>query len=497
MSSTRSGSMKIRLVILLACPLAAAQIAVSVDAVVHEGEKLVQKGQLADAQQLYQKALTRFPGDRMLQSELGMVFFQENDWPNAIEYLAAGSRGTPNSVDLLFYLSYAYFANSQIKLARETIAKAAALHPKDARVCQKYGEYLTLPGDQNEEGLPWLEKARRLDPNLARIDFEIGAAQLARENYQAAAENLESAQKKAPEDGHIAFMLGESWAGLSKWDKACDSYKYALAHGSADAPTYYGLGEALRATGNPAGSLEPLQKALSLQPALNEAHLQLGKAYRDLGRISEAEHENVVFITIKERTPRSALSDSVDEKQSWEDLKQLLEGSKEQEALDYLAHLPGPGPVNFPNPSYVLGVEYFRMGRNEDAKRWLLNARSETPTAAVIPAHLGLVEMTVGNLAGAEEWFQSGLRLDPADQLSLAGFGELRYLQKQWAEAIDYLEKSKTSDPYALLMLSDAYFQVGKSDQAMITAQVARALGSSDKALLKTLDRLLEAHKPQ
>jgi len=475
--------------------LAAAQADVGLAAILQQGEKLIQTGHLAEAQQLYEKALKRFSGDFRLQSELGMVFFQENDWPHAIEHLRAGLSGKPKSVDLLFYLSYAYFASSETKLARETIAKAAVLDPKDARVCQKYGEYLTMPGDKDEEGLPWLLKARNLNPSLQRIDFEIGAAQFAMQDYQAAAENLEAAQKREPEDGHIAFLRGESWAGMGQWDKARDAYDFALAHGSSDALTYYGLGKALRASGDPADSIEPLQKALALQPALNEAHLQLGKAYRDLGKINEAEHENAVFVTIKDRTPRAVPKEGIDQKQSWDDLKRLLEAGKEQEALDYLSHLSGRGQVNFPNLSYVLGVEYFRMGRNEDAKRWLLKARAETPTAAVIPAHLGLVQLATGDFTGAEELFQSGLRLDPADQLSLAGLGELKYLQQRWAEAIENLEKSKTSDPYALLMLADSYFQMGNSDQAMITVQVARGFGAGDKALLELLDRLLAAHK--
>lgn len=487
--------MKIGLVILLTGTLAVAQAGVS--AVLQRGEKLVQSGRLGEAQQLYQEALKRFPGEIRLQSELGMVFFQQNDWPNAIENLRVGVAGKPDNIDLLFYLSYAYFASSQIKLARETIAKAARLNSRDARVCQKYGEYLTLPGDKIEEGLPWLMKARSLDPHLQRIDFEIGAAQFALQDFQAAAESFEAARNKAPEDGHIAFLLGESWAGVGQFDKARDSYNYALAHGSVDAQTYYGLGQALRASGHPADAIEPLQKAIALQPSLNEAHLQLGKAYRNLGKISEAEHENTVFQSIKDRAARPASGEALDTEKSWDDLKRLLEAGKEKEALEYLAHISGSGRANFPNSAYVLGVEYFRMGRYEDAKRWLLKARTETPTAAVIPAHLGLVQMAIRDFSGAEELFQSALRLDPADPLSLAGFGELRYLQHRWAEAIEHLEQSKTADPYALVMLTDAYFQVGNTEQAMITAQVARGLGSDDKALLNSLDRLLEAHKPQ
>ena len=236
-------------------------------AVLKQGQRLEQKGQMADAQQLYQHALKKFPGDFRLQSELGMVFFQENDWPHAIEHLRIGVRGNPKSVDLLFYLSFAYFSNSELKLAREAIAKAAALKPNDARVCQKFGEYLTMPGDENAEGLPWLIKARTLDPNLQRIDFEIGAAQLAQQDYKNAIENLEAAQKKAPEDGHIAFLIGQAWAGMAEWEKAVEFYNFALTHGAADAATYYGLGEALRESGNPPTQSPRFKKPWPCSPA--------------------------------------------------------------------------------------------------------------------------------------------------------------------------------------------------------------------------------------
>ena len=97
---------------------------------------------------------------------MGMVFFLQHNWPKAIENYQKSLHVKPDHVDPLYYMAQAYYQTSKLNLARETIARAAALAPNNPDVCQEYGEYLAATRDTREEGLKWLKKARTLNPDL-------------------------------------------------------------------------------------------------------------------------------------------------------------------------------------------------------------------------------------------------------------------------------------------------------------------------------------------
>lgn len=175
-------------------------------------------------------------------------------------------------------------------------------------------------------------------------------------------------------------------------------------------------------------------------------------------------------------------------------MKPLVDANNEQEALELLAKSRSSG-LDREEPHYLLGVIYYGLGRKGDAMRMLGLARKQVPDSARIAAYLGLVELSAGQTGAAEGSFRSALALDSGEVLALTGIGEIRYRQKRWAEAAEYFEKSRTGDPGALFLLCDAYFRVHRTDDAMLTAEVIRALASDRKDLLKSLDELVTLNK--
>src|ERR1035437_2103411 len=143
----------------------------------------------------------------------------------------------------------------------------------------------------------------------------------------------------------------------------------------------------------------------------------------------------------------------------------------------------------------MLGTMYYSMQRKDDAKRVLTIARTKAPKSARIAAYLGMVQLSSGEAAAAEDSFQSALALDSADALALIGMGGIRYQQQRWSDAIQYLEKSRTADPDALFLLCDSYYRIGKPDEGLLTAKVIRALGAEREPLLDKLERLVALHQ--
>ena len=111
--------------------LIAGQTPRDVASVLQQGATLVSADQLAAAQDLYEKALRSFPDDPDLRFELGMVFFRQHNWSEAVENYRSSLNSRPGMIKPLFYLAEAYFMEPDLDRARETIAQAARIAPND------------------------------------------------------------------------------------------------------------------------------------------------------------------------------------------------------------------------------------------------------------------------------------------------------------------------------------------------------------------------------
>jgi tetratricopeptide (TPR) repeat protein len=489
--------MKTLVTFLLISTLMTGQAPPNVAAALKRGAMLVAADRLAEARNVYEQALRSSPDDADLLFGLGTVFFRERNWPKAIENYRNSINARPGTVKVLYYLAEAFFMEADVDRARQTIALAASLAPNDAQICQKYGEYLAVNIESRKEGLSWMEKARRLDPKLARVDFDIARTQFELTDFQSAIPNFGAALKQDAGNGEAAYYLGESWANLGDWEKARYFYTYALSHGYANGPTYYALGRAQVELGEFEAAVGALQSALAVQPSLIKAHFQLGKAYRELGRATEARYEARLFDAMTDRVDTSSELKGSEEEQAWKQVKPLLEANKEQEALGILAKLPIADGTDHGEPDYLLGTMYYSMGRKGDAKRVLTRARTRAPKSARIAAYLGMVQLSDGEATAAEETFLSALALDSTETLALIGMGGIRYQQQRWPDTVRYLEKSRTADPDVLFLLCDAYYRDGKPEQAALIAEVIRVLGAERKPLLDKLERLVASHQSE
>ena len=487
--------------------LATAQATPNVPAVLQRGSSLVAAGRLSEARNLYEQTLRTVPDNADLLFGLGTVFFREHNWPEAIENYRSSINARPGDVKVLYYLAEAFFANADVDRARQTIAMAASLAPNDALICQKYGEYLAVNIEARKEGLAWMEKARRLDPKLPRIDFDIARTQFDLTDYQSAIANFDAALRRDAGNGEAAFYLGESWANLGDWEQARNFYSYALTHRYEKGPAFYGLGRSQVELHEFEAAVATLQHAVDVQPSLVKAHFQLAKAYRQLGRTNEAQHEARLFSEMTGRVNTSRELEGPEEQQAWKQSKPLLEANQEREALELLTKSSAANAPGQAEPHYLLGTMYYSMGRRDDAKRVLSIARTQDPKSAHIAGYLGMVQLAGGETAAAEKSFQDALALDSAETLALIGMGGIRYQQQRWSEAVQYLEKSRTADPDTLFLLCDSYYRVGKPDEALLTAEVIRALGAEKDAekdankgaetndLLDRLSQLIATHQ--
>jgi eukaryotic-like serine/threonine-protein kinase len=135
-----------------------------------------------------------------------------------------------------------------------------------------------------------------LSGNLSPVEKYIIQAVNAKigNNYQKALEAYENLQRLMPNDPQLQFELGELYETHGEYDKAHAHYEKAVQADPKHLEALRGIGQAEYERGNPQGSLDYLNRALSLAVELNNRQGKaivlhdLGEAYRMLNRPQDA-----------------------------------------------------------------------------------------------------------------------------------------------------------------------------------------------------------------
>jgi tetratricopeptide (TPR) repeat protein len=463
-----------------------------------EGALLEDAGQNAAAETAYEHALKLTPQDPELLFKVGVNKLLLKDYAAAIDLLQKAARLSPSDPDSLFYLAQAYHLHGEDEPALKAIAQSVQLGPTNAPVLQKYGELLSSAGN-NLEAIDWLRKARKLDPTLPRMTFDLAVASFRNQDLDAAADYAGQALQVQPSDVKALELLAQIDVKLARWQEAKDLFTRLLALQPEDPTALLELGHSELGLKDYQAAADTLQRVLQQQPATILAHFYLSRAYAGLGRQADAAHEAELHNQLVQRAGSIVpVEEREIEKKTLVAARQLLAQSHEAEALQ-LFRERSKGPNATPGqPSMLVGVSYLYMGRPQDAQRCLNQAIAMDPTVHLAHTYLGLLALQQQDFDEAERQFNTELKQDPNSQLAVAELGELRYRQGRWAEAADQLARSRTVDPRLLYLLSDACFHLGNTKQATLTAELAAGYAKDDPAALHQLADLLNRNnQPQ
>jgi tetratricopeptide (TPR) repeat protein len=471
--------------------LADAQVSAATagNGVLRRAAELEERGQFAEAEQIYLAQERHHPKNEEILFHLGTLRMRQKDWPKAIEYLEKCKTLQPRNVDVLFYLAQAYYLNGGLAQAQKTILSAARLAPKEAAVLQKAGEYL-CEGNDCGPGLDDLLKARKLDPALENIDMDLGMAYYKLFKQQDAQPILETVFRKDPNNLVAALILGEIEAFQGNWEKARGLYEYVLMRKPRNASALKDLGTALVALGKYEEALSPLHEALDIDPSLSDVHFQLGRALRNLGHSNESLHEMELYQSIRDRAhiAQTLVSpDKASQNEHWRECEMLLKEKGESAAIAYVNSVAAETQSQL-NAYYMVGMIYSAQHRNEDAIRVLNKAAQVSPNDADIVAYLGRVYLREHNYEQSELDLKRALKMSTLNQIALVGMGELQYERGQWAEAARYFDESRTQEISTLLLMCNAYARAGNRDKAREAAELVRVFAHSDPMSLEELN---------
>ena len=118
--------------------------------------------------------------------------------------------------------------------------------------------------------------------------FRLAEQHAARGDHRAAADLLNEALEKAPDDVAIAILLGRAYGRLTAYDHAERVLQRALRIESRNAEARCELGVVLAKRGLYAAAIDELRRAVELDPALARGYYHLGVCLNQLDRLDEA-----------------------------------------------------------------------------------------------------------------------------------------------------------------------------------------------------------------
>jgi len=288
---------------------------------------LVRMGRLEPAQEQFKKAVALEPRNYDANHNLGELYVRLGKLSDAVPFLKQAQHVNPTSYDNGYDLALAYLYIGQPEQARQLVQNllrtkdSAELHNLLGQIEEKDGKFLAAvnefeiaahqePSESNlfdwaselllhqtlEPAIDVFRQAMERYPNSSRVAIGLGIALYSRGFYDEAVKSLLRAADLSPSDPRCYFFLSKAYdSSPSQADDVILKFRRfsELQPRDAHAAYYYAMSlwKGKRAQ-DPSLDLHQieslLKKAVSLDPKLAEAHLQLGNLYSDQGQYAEA-----------------------------------------------------------------------------------------------------------------------------------------------------------------------------------------------------------------
>ena len=256
--------------------------------------QLAETGHCREALPLLKTVLAH-SADPAMQKRLGADGVQcamsLGDADSAEDFVRALKKRFPRDPEVL-YISVHVFSDLSLRASRELSLTAPAsyqMHELNAEAMEAQGKL----DDAIEEYREVLKK----EPNVHGIHYRIGRLLLSEPNRNP--EKKEQARREFEEElkinsGNAAseYVLGEMARQDQQMDVAIGHFERATKLDAGFTDAFIGLGRALIEGGRGANALAPLQTAAKLEPNNPAPHLYLATAYRQLGRLEDAQQES-------------------------------------------------------------------------------------------------------------------------------------------------------------------------------------------------------------
>jgi superkiller protein 3 len=142
-----------------------------------------------------------------------------------------------------------------------------------------------------ERAVAEFRRAVDMDPNVASVRFELGRVLWKAHRFEEAEPEFTAALKLDRSAADANYYLGTSYLYRDQPSRAIPFLKQFADDRPGEKKAFFELGRALLMDGKAAQAIAPLEKAIAMSPEEAGMHFVLGQAYRNAGRLQDAQRE--------------------------------------------------------------------------------------------------------------------------------------------------------------------------------------------------------------
>lgn len=332
----------------------------------NQATQVLQKGNFAEAEILFQKIITLFPRSADAFHLLGVTYSKQGRYQQAIEQINQAISFNQHPM-YFFNLGESYRMNQQ-----------------------------PLPAVEN------LKKASEIAPGFANIFFSLARAYLDLGDFSEAISNFQKTLNLQPNNFRALFNLGNLMLKLGDPTKAEDYYRQTIKINPEYAEAYNNLGLTL---GNSKEAIKVFKQALLLKPDYSEARNNLFNVFKQRNEPQEIE-------SFYQQT----INDSTENFQTFLDLARIFSESENLErAIFYYQKALESEPKNWEIMN-ELGSIFLKNNQPEEAISFWQKAVSLNADFAQLYLNLATLYEKMSEPEAAKDNYRKALRLDPQNK---------------------------------------------------------------------------------
>jgi len=281
----------------------------SVDQALLKAKSHAKKGEIAEAQKLYQAVLEAFPKNKRAQQGLAALntpkqpaatqgppqetinqlinLYNQGLMSAVVEQAQALKEQYPEAFIIWNILGAANKGLGRVQAASEAFKKVTELNPTYADGFSNLGTCLQEQG-KLDEAIGSYKKALLLKPDYVEAHYNMGIALQDQGKLEEAIEAYSKALSLKPDYAEVYNNMGNVLKEQGKLAEATEAYNKALTLKPGYAEAYTNMGVTLKKQGKLEEAIEAYNKALSLKPDYAEVYNNMGVALQDQGKLEEA-----------------------------------------------------------------------------------------------------------------------------------------------------------------------------------------------------------------
>jgi predicted Zn-dependent protease len=276
-----------------------------------------QKGDDATAIEKYRQILKLAPHLSAAYNNLGMLYFNDNDYAHAAEVLKRGLEVNPEMPTAAAMLGMSYVQLGDDAKAEPLLRTAVRANPKDDQLEMMYVHVLMNERKLDEAAFhlnsylernpksqeAWyllgkaylqlsedaLKKINEIDPNSVVAHEIAGEIDESMHNYDLALVEYKKAVDMAPHQPGTHMHMGDAYWNIAKWESAQTEFKAELANDPNNCIARWRLANSmLEANDSSEGALSELNKVVDRCPTIMQARVDRARALVRLEKYSDA-----------------------------------------------------------------------------------------------------------------------------------------------------------------------------------------------------------------